>query len=304
MKKKYIALFLTVFLVYQVEATTPTNDVLVQLHSVTTVEMNAIASPVQGSLIFNTDDSEVYERNATRWNRVSSDGSETKVIEGSCTSITGVGTPSNPYVVNKAILGKTKATAGESCMQLVNTGCVFDDGMYWINPDGGSTANAFEVYCDMTTDGGGWTRIEYTNDLTHQRHFTSDGNKWLPNNFVLNITDTQINNIRAVSTEGKQFYHSTCQGVLTYLHQTNNYVDAFGFRFHTGDETSHGQLSYPGTNINVLTDGCKHNDAILRATDFEIIDIRVPVINVHSKDNGHSGEKFGSPLTSNPAWLR
>ena len=29
-----------------------------------------------------------------------------------------------------------------------------DDGNYWIDPDG---SGAFEVYCDMTTDGGGWS---------------------------------------------------------------------------------------------------------------------------------------------------
>ena len=46
----------------------------------------------------------------------------------------------------------------------MNDGFSTGDGSYWIDPVG---TGAFEVYCDMSTDGGGWTRLvhdDYSTD--------------------------------------------------------------------------------------------------------------------------------------------
>jgi hypothetical protein len=284
----------------------PLSDELVVIHNVTTAEMNAITSPIQGSLIFNTDDSEVYERNATAWHMISSDGSETKIVAGNCMDITGIGTTANPYVTISLRKGETQTTAGLICKEIFDTagGCPVKDGIYWINPDGGSTANAFEVFCDM--NGGGWTKIEYATDLVDKKYFGSgDAWRWLTQNFQLVLTDTQINNIRAISTEGKQTYIAQCDGVITYYYQTgNNYTYAFGYRLHTGFETNFGQVNYPGINLSIIQDGCSTNRTDSLHTIIDINDTRIPLINVYSRDNGGTTETFGSPLTSNPAWFR
>jgi len=297
--KNIVMFFITiVFAMLQLSAA-PLSDELIVLHHASTAEMNAIATPTQGSLIFNTDDNEVYERNATAWNRISSNGSETKIVAGECMEVTGVGTVASPYVIIHSPPART-------CKEILDAGLSTGNGNYMIDADGCYAEVPFQVYCDMTTNGGGWTRLDYTSDLTHQKQFTatSDANRWLDTDFALTLTDTQINNIRKSSTEGKQHYHGTCQGVIHHNYNNGNYNYAFGFRYHQGYETVHNQQTYPNTNITVSNDGCEANDNTLRSTDFDIIDIRIPVINVHSRDNGNNNEKFGSPLTNYPAWLR
>jgi len=303
MKKIYIILY--ILLLCQAKATIPNNDILVKLHNVTTSEMNTIISPTTGSLVFNTDDKEVYERNVTSWKRITNNGNETHIISGTCIDITGTGTSANPYLVTRSTPGKSQATAGKSCKTLYDTGCAMSSGTYWINPIGGNSANAYQAYCDMVTEGGGWTKVAYASDLAHLNRWTSgDVRRWLPSNFTFIFSDVQIDGIRSVSTEARQRYEGSCQGVIHYLYKTSSYGSAFGFRFHHGDETTAGNQHYSSTDILVTSDGCTANDNSMRSTVFEIRDIRLPIINVRSDDNGDNGEKFGSPLTNNPVWFR
>lgn len=55
------------------------------------------------------------------------------------------------------------------------------DGVYWINPSGtgGDAFGPTQVYCDMTTDGGGWMMIAYAGQINTNKTNTVGGN-YLP----------------------------------------------------------------------------------------------------------------------------
>jgi len=101
MKKVKTLGLLIVLVVYTIKATSqvPTSGELVGLHNVTESQMNSIADPIVGTLLFNSDDNSVYEYNGASWESLRPQGDETKIIADDNITISGSGTTADPYIV-------------------------------------------------------------------------------------------------------------------------------------------------------------------------------------------------------------
>lgn len=82
-------------------------------------------------------------------------------------------------------LGTSPSTPALSCLAIKQGDPTVADGVYWIDPNGGSTGDAFQIWCDMTSDGGGWTLVSKSNG-SNNNHVGAAANN------VADLQDTSV----------------------------------------------------------------------------------------------------------------
>eukprot|EP00049_Salpingoeca_infusionum_P000311 m.38947 g.38947 ORF g.38947 m.38947 type:complete len:822 (-) comp10264_c1_seq1:133-2598(-) len=73
-------------------------------------------------------------------------------------------------------IGSSAEAPGRSCQQIKEERPTATDGFYYIKPTDSSTVE--EVYCDQTTDNGGWTLVMRVSKNDGGIDFTHDGSGW------------------------------------------------------------------------------------------------------------------------------
>ena len=98
----------------------------------TQAERNAIVSPARGLMIYNLTDNCIHVYNGSVW----------------------------MVITFNVPLGGSSSNPGKTCNHILQNGASAGNGIYWIDPDSTGSNPPFQCYCDMTADGGGWTKIE------------------------------------------------------------------------------------------------------------------------------------------------
>lgn len=141
--------------------------------------------------------------------------------------------------------GKTAATAGTSAFQIKRDFSNSTDGVYWIKNPNINGGLPFQIYADMTTDGGGWTLIlKNSNNAgwTYQNAISLNVN--LPFTSTADVISTSTANYSIIGWA--DFIKKSALG-FQYM------IDATTRRSHGGIWTANGNYSFIKTD-NSQTD--------------------------------------------------
>jgi hypothetical protein len=134
------------------------------------------------------------------------------------------------------------------------------DGWYWIDP--GSSGSAYEVYCEQSTEGGGWTLIMVASD-DGQDTWTWDERE------LMSVDTTLVGDVAVLNEDMKsQAYHDLLFADLLFVHAPSGVTAAYeGVGDATMDLGSFiDAVPYPNCDLSLAGNGYAQTGGSLSVT--------------------------------------
>jgi hypothetical protein len=125
-----------------------------------------------------------------------------------------------------SLVGTGPGCPADSCAGIAIDGLLSDDGLYWVDPGGPGGLEPYEVYCDLTTDGGGWALVAVISGSSGSHvNRNAVGTIGYPDDLSMaKLSDGQINNLSSWDgSSGDSVYRMTCREETDFILYQNGW---------------------------------------------------------------------------------